>query len=87
MELAKKGCNLFITSTEKKLKDLETKIIDKYDVKVFYEISDFKNTESIQQIADYSLSKFKSIDILINSAGVLSKNLLIKQIQKNFKMY
>ena len=64
MELAKKGCNLFITSTsEKKLKDLETKIIDKYDVKVFYEISDFKNTESIQQIADYSLSKVKSIDI------------------------
>ena len=36
MELAKKGCNLFITSTsEKKLKDLETKIIDIYDVKVF----------------------------------------------------
>ena len=86
MELAKKGCNLFITSTsEKKLKDLETKIIDKYDVKVFYEISDFKNTESIQQIADYSLSKFKSIDILINSAGVFEQKPIDKTNTKEFQ--
>ena len=52
MELAK-GVIFLSLVLEKKLKDLETKIIDKYDVKVFYEISDFKNTESIQQIADY----------------------------------
>ncbi len=68
---ASKGCNLFLTSnSNKSLQSLCENIKTNYNVEVFFESSDFTNTESIIKVSKVALEKFGNIDILINSAGV-----------------
>jgi len=72
-ELAKKGCNLFLTSrTSEKLKDLKKQIESEFDnVKVFYGVCNLKNDNEIYEVINKAKKTFGTIDILINSAGIV----------------
>ena len=73
-KLASKGCNLFLTSTSNKsLQILCENIQSKYDVEVFFESSDFINTDSIMNVSKVALEKYGSIDVLVNSAGIFQQ--------------
>ena len=73
-KLASKGCNLFLTSTSNKsLQTLCDNIQSKYDVEVFFESSDFTNTESVMNVSKVALEKYGSIDVLVNSAGIFEQ--------------
>ena len=64
-KLASKGCNLFLTSTSNKsLQTLCDNIQSKYDVEVFFESSDFTNTESVMNVSKVALEKYGNIDVL-----------------------
>lgn len=72
-ELAKKGCNLFLISkTPSKLEDLAKQIESEYkNIIVQTEICDLRQSKEIQNTIGKVKDKFDSIDILVNSAGIL----------------
>lgn len=85
-ELAKKGCNLFLTSnTLEKLKDLKAKIdLEFNDIKVFYGVCNVEKTDEIYDVIQNAKNSLKTIDILINSSGIVQFNSLIESTIKDF---
>lgn len=73
MKIAENKCNLFLTSPSvgelKRLKE-ELKGAHGKRIKVFYEAGDLNKVEDIKRIIDEVRKKFKSVDILVNCAGV-----------------
>ena len=70
IELAKKGCNLFLTSKEANFEDLKSKIeqLDS-EISVISHLTDLRNTDNVHSLIDHIREKFSHIDILINCAG------------------
>tara|TARA_B110000014_G_scaffold195841_1_gene144875 strand:+ start:4314 stop:5048 length:735 start_codon:yes stop_codon:yes gene_type:complete len=70
IELAKKGCNLFLTSKESDLEDLKSKI-EQFDSKisVMCQLTDLRNVDDVNLLINHVREKFSHIDILINCAG------------------
>ena len=70
--LAKKNCNLFLTSTdEKNLKKLTKKLqLSNKDIYVIYKSADLSKKNDLSGIVKYAKKKFKKIDILVNCAGI-----------------
>ncbi|MDC0208117.1 SDR family oxidoreductase [Nitrosopumilus sp.] len=70
IELAKKGCNLFLTSKEANLEDLKSKIeqVDS-EISVISQLTDLRNTDDVNSLINHVREKFSHIDILINCAG------------------
>jgi len=70
IELAKKGCNLFLTSKESDLEDLKSKI-EQFDseISILSQLTDLRNTDDVNSLINHIREKFSHIDILINCAG------------------
>ena len=70
IELAKKGCNLFLTSKEANLEDLKSKI-EQFDseISILSQLTDLRNTDDVNSLINHIREKFSHIDILINCAG------------------
>lgn len=76
IQLAKKNCNLFLTSSNKQSLDILAKKIQHVNNNVFYQEGDLSKIEDIKNIVSKSRSAFQHIDILINCAGILPIKLL-----------
>jgi len=73
MQMAQGGCNLFLTSHDvAELQKLKEELQDTAgkEVKIFYEAGDLRKVEDVKRIIEKTEKEFKSVDILINCAGV-----------------
>jgi len=88
MKMAENKCNLFLTSPSaeelKKLKE-ELKSVHGKRIKVFYEAGDLNKVEDIKRIIEKARGSLKSIDILINCAGVFPIKSLQDSDLKDFE--
>ncbi len=68
--LAKEGCNVVLVSrTEKELEKVEKTIKEKGG-EAIYIVADISKKEDIDRIINRTMKKYKSLEILINNAGV-----------------
>ena len=68
--LAKYGVNLILTGRRKeKLKDLKSKLLSKYDIKINIFTLDVTDKQEVEKKLSHSIIK-QNIDILINNAGL-----------------
>ncbi len=73
MQMAQSGCNLFLTSRDvAELQKLQQELQDAVgkDAKIFYEAGDLRNVEDVKRIIETAKKELKSVDILVNCAGV-----------------
>lgn len=73
LKMAESGCNLFLTSTSNiKLKRLKGRLRNLFgrSIAIAYESGDLNYAEDINNIIYKARREFRSIDILINCAGV-----------------
>ncbi|MBU1086370.1 MAG: SDR family oxidoreductase [Candidatus Omnitrophica bacterium] len=73
MEMAKNGCNLFLTATNMvKLKTLKNQIqsIQGKKIKIFYAQGDLNEIQDVKQIIKAVKKQMGKIDILVNVAGI-----------------
>jgi 3-oxoacyl-[acyl-carrier protein] reductase len=83
IHLAKEGCNIFITSTNKgSLQELEV-ILNKYNVRVSLYPGDLNNKDEVEDIIK-AAKKNGCIDILINCAGVFPNISVFKLSDEDF---
>ena len=86
--MAKQGCNLFLTSRSgTKLQELEQELeaSGKRSIRVFFRAADLTNIQDVYAIIKDAKEKFKSIDILINCAGVFPVGLLRDSSVEDFE--
>jgi short-subunit dehydrogenase len=70
IELAKKNCNLFLTSIEENLEELKQELEKlNNEILIKYQHSDLRKDEDMEHLIKKIREEFTSIDILINSAG------------------
>ena len=70
MELAKKGCNLFLTSKEESLEQLKSEIQkNNNEISIEYQLTDLRNDTEINSLVNEIREKLPQIDILVNCAG------------------
>lgn len=78
--LAENGVNLVLAARGKEALDATAKeLSDKYKVKVIGVPTDVSKLEDLKNLTDTALREFKTIDILINNAGVSSQYPFEKQ--------
>jgi short-subunit dehydrogenase len=83
IHLAREGCNIFITSTNKnKLQKLEN-ILSQYNIEVFFYPGDLNNENEVKDIIS-ATKKIGCIDILINCAGIFPNISLFKTSNEDF---
>ena len=73
LELALKGCNLFLTATnDNKLADLCRSVSkeSEQNISIFYKSADLNNLDDIKNVVLCAKEKMKQVDILINCAGI-----------------
>jgi len=69
------GAKVILTATnEDKLKDLSNKLPNEND----YIVSNFNNSQNIENLSNQLIEKGYSIDILINNAGITKDNLFLR---------
>tara|TARA_B100000029_G_scaffold513263_1_gene612237 strand:+ start:250 stop:984 length:735 start_codon:yes stop_codon:yes gene_type:complete len=70
IELAKNGCELFLTSNEENLDELKSKI-EKINnqISIEYQLTDLRINAQIDSLIDKVRQKFSHVDILVNCAG------------------
>ncbi|MBC8047517.1 MAG: SDR family oxidoreductase [Fimbriimonadaceae bacterium] len=75
---AEKGFNIAICARSgKDLDELALTITDIYKIKVLKQICDVSKKEEVKKFGSYCLAEYKTIDVLINNAGIfLPGNLL-----------
>tara|TARA_R110000824_G_scaffold348039_1_gene534799 strand:+ start:12888 stop:13604 length:717 start_codon:yes stop_codon:yes gene_type:complete len=72
LQLAKKGCNLFLTGrNEQSLQKVKNQI---KEAKVEYETADLTNVEEIKTLCENIRGRMGNIDVLVNCAGVFPVN-------------
>ncbi len=70
IRLAKEGCNIFLTSTnKKKLKELKLLLISQYSIEVLTCSGDLNNKKEVENIINTAKKNY-CIDILVNCAGI-----------------
>ena len=70
IELAKEGCNLFLTSKEENLEQLKSEIQKiNNEIYVEYQLTDLRNDHEINLLVKEIREKLPQIDILVNCAG------------------
>ena len=76
IELAKKGCNLFLVGTNrKKLETLKSKLENNNNnIIIKYQILDLRNDDEINLLVKKIRQEFLHIDILVNCAGIFPVN-------------
>lgn len=70
IELAKSGCDIFITASNDSELEILKNSLSKYKVKIFSKSADLKDKNELYRLIEYTKKSFGEIDILINSAGV-----------------
>ena len=76
LELAKRGANVGINYVSNEARAKETlSEIEKFDVKGILLKGDVSRIEEVKNFVKKFVDEFKRIDILINNAGILSKNI------------
>lgn len=74
--LADKGAKLVLAARrEERLKELQEEIHTNGGQAV-YKTTDVTSREQMQELADYALSEFGQIDVLVNNAGIMPLSLL-----------
>ncbi len=93
MEIAKYNCELFLTSNEiKKLKKLkgELEALQGKESVVYYEYGDLNKVQDVSKIITAVRKKIRSVDILINCAGIFElkslSNLNLNNFNKTFNL-
>lgn len=86
LKFAQEGYNLIINyvSDRTDIKKLEEEFI-KYNVDVLFIKADVSNFEECKKMIDKSIEKFKTIDVLINNAGITKDNLLLRMSVEDFE--
>lgn len=87
IQLAKRGCNLFLIGRNSaKLKSLKKRIIEdiRNNAKVFYHTGDLNKISDIENIIKSAREKLGRIDVLINSAGIFPIKSLIDSTPGDF---
>lgn len=78
-ELASKGAKLVLAARrEDRLKKLHEEI-EKNGGKAGYKVTDVASNEQMEELAQYALSEFGKIDVMVNNAGVMPLSLLIEK--------
>jgi short-subunit dehydrogenase len=85
-ELAISGCNLFLSSTNKKKLDELKFNLSKLNsnIKINFHVCDLRKLNDIQKTIKKFRNTFKNCDILINCAGTLPVKLLSKSLTNDF---
>ena len=79
IELAKEGCNLFLTSKEENLEQLKSEIQKiNNEIYVEYQLTDLRNDHEINLLVKEIREKLPQIDILVNCAGIFPVNEISK---------
>ena len=80
-ELAKQGIKVVANynKSEEKAKELK----EKFNIDIFK--ADVSKHEEVKKIVDYTLEKYKTIDILINNAGIAQSKLIIDVTDDDWK--
>ena len=70
IEMAKKGCNLFLTSKEEDLEQLKVEIEKiNNEISIEYQLTDLRNDDEVNLLVKEIHAKFSQIDVLVNCAG------------------
>ncbi|MES9769603.1 SDR family oxidoreductase [Priestia megaterium] len=70
-ELASKGAQLVLAARrEDRLKNLQEEI-QKNGGQAIYKVTDVASHEQMEELADYALTEFGKIDVMVNNAGVM----------------
>ncbi|MDG0061975.1 SDR family oxidoreductase [Priestia megaterium] len=70
-ELASKGAKLVLTARrEDRLKKLQEEI-QKGGGQAIYKVTDVSSHEQMEELAEYTLTEFGKIDVMVNNAGVM----------------
>lgn len=78
-QMAASGCNMFLTSTNPaKLKKLSDRLRKRYNgkIRISYGAADLNHLADIQQVIQQARKDLRSIDIVINCAGVFPVKLV-----------
>ncbi|WP_250278315.1 3-oxoacyl-[acyl-carrier-protein] reductase [[Clostridium] colinum] len=80
---AKEGANIVLnyrsTNPEEVVKEIES-----LGVKCLTVQADIGNFEQAKQLVDKAVEEFKTIDVLVNNAGITKDNLLLKMSEEDF---
>jgi len=71
LDLAKEGCNVVISSRTKDELDVTVAEIKEFGVGALGLQLDLSDEKNIDELVDTTLNTFKTIDILVNSAGII----------------
>jgi len=77
--VAEQECNLFLTSTsDTKLRELKQELesMGKRNIRIYFKAGDLTKIQDIETVIQDAIERYRSIDILINCAGVFPLSLL-----------
>ena len=82
---AKEGANIVLNYRSTSPEDV-VKEIENYGVKCLTVQADISDFEQAKQLVDKAVEEFKTIDVLVNNAGITKDNLLLKMSENDFDM-
>ena len=82
---AKEGSNIVLNYRSTNPEDV-VKEIENFGVKCLAIQADISDFEQAKQLVDKAVEQFKTIDVLINNAGITKDNLLLKMSENDFDM-
>ena len=84
MDLAKSGCNLFLTSTDHNSLEILASELSVYNVNISYDSANFSKKGNVYSTIDKAKKSLGSIDILINSAEIFPNMSLLDIQDKDY---
>ena len=86
IQLAKKNCNLFLTSLEGNSEKLKQKLEKlNNEILIKYQQCDLRKVENVDDLIRKTREEFTSVDILINCAGIFQVNFLMNTNLDDFE--
>lgn len=77
VKLAENGAQLVLAArNEAKLKKITKNLIEKYDIKAVYKVTDVTQEKDIKDLVNFTISNFHKVDVLFNNAGLMPVSLL-----------
>lgn len=87
IEFAKNNYNIIINyvSNDKKAKELKDYIINTYKVEVMLAKADVSKEDEVKEMVSNAIKRFKTIDVLVNNAGIAIDTTFEDKTVENFK--
>ena len=85
LKLAEAGCNIAICDLNKDIIESTIDEIKDFGVEAEGIVCDVTSMDSVKEMIDKFLEKFKNIDILINNAGITQDTLLMRMNEKQWQ--